>query len=370
MHIVLFFTYDISIRDWMKSGLFEREIKLYKHLNKKYGYEFTFVTYDETDIDINEYNFIKVIPIYSIIKKANNKILRLVKSFTIPFRIKKLIPDFQIIKTNQLNGAWVAIIFKMITNKPLFIRTGYDIYTFAKKEGKKSSIVIFYWFLTKIGIKFSDVYSVTSNVDKSFLKKTFKSNDKVVLIPNWVDKIEKKKVQKRYKDRVISVGRLENQKNYKFIFSALKNSKFNIDIVGEGSLRKELTNIAKTNRVNVTFMGTLPHETLQEYYERYNIFITSSKYEGNPKAILEAMASGCIVVAMRNENIEELITHGVNGILFDDQISDLNELIEDLLNNEKELSKLSKNSIESVSNNNINKIIEIENSVYCKLIKR
>tara|TARA_X000000950_G_scaffold222222_1_gene267650 strand:+ start:172 stop:1281 length:1110 start_codon:yes stop_codon:yes gene_type:complete len=369
MHIVLFFTYDISIRDWMKSGLFEREIKLYKHLNKKYGYRFTFITYDETNIDINEHNFIKVIPVYSIIKKENNKILRFVKSLTIPFRVKKLIPDFKIIKTNQLNGAWVAIIFKMITNKPLFIRTGYDIYTFAKKEGKKSSTVIFYWFLTKIGIKFSDIYSVTSNVDKSFLKKNFKSKDKIVLIPNWVDKIEKKKVQKRYQNRVISVGRLENQKNYKLIFNAMKNSKFNIDIVGEGSLREELMGLAKMNGVNVTFMGTLPHETLQDYYEKYKIFITSSKYEGNPKAILEAMASGCVVVAMRNENIEEIITHGVNGILFDNRISDLNELVEDLLNNEKELSKLSKNSIESVSNNNINKIIETENSIYFKLIK-
>ena len=99
-------------------------------------------------------------------------------------------------------------------------------------------------------------------------------------------------------------------------------------------LRKELTNIAKTNGVNVTFMGTLPHETLQEYYERYNIFITSSKYEGNPKAILEAMASGCIVVAMRNENSRGTYHSWRNGILFDDQISDLNELI-DLLNNEK-----------------------------------
>ena len=34
------------------------------------------------------------------------------------------------------------------------------IFTHLQKEGKKSSIVIFYWFLTKIGIKFSDVYSV------------------------------------------------------------------------------------------------------------------------------------------------------------------------------------------------------------------
>ena len=92
-----------------------------------------FIYIDETNIDINEYNFIKVIPVYSIIKKANNKILRLVKSFTIPFRIK-INTRFSNNKINQLNGAWVAIIFKMITNKPLFIRTGYDIYTFAKRR--------------------------------------------------------------------------------------------------------------------------------------------------------------------------------------------------------------------------------------------
>jgi len=80
------------------------------------------------------------------------------------------------------------------------------------------------------------------------------------------------------------------------------------------------------------------------------------------------MASGCVVVAMRNENIEEIITHGVNGILFDNHISDLNDLLENLINNENKLSKLSKNSIESVKNNDINKIIEIENSVYEELI--
>lgn len=368
MHIVIFFTYDISIRDWVSSGLFDREIRLYKYLNDKYGHKFTFITYDEKNIDLNDFSFISVVPVYTIIKKANNKMLRFAKSFMIPFKIKKLITNFDIIKTNQLNGSWIAMIFKIISNKPLFIRTGYDIYTFARKDGKKSLIVIFYWLLTKIAIKVSDVYSVTSNVDKLFLSKNFKSKNNILYMPNWVDKYDKNKPMKKYQNRIISVGRLENQKNYKLMFDAMKGSKLIIDIVGEGSLKKDLIDIAKKNRVNVNFLGALPHETLQEYYKKYKVFISTSSYEGNPKAILEAMASGCVVVAMRNENIEEIITHGVNGILFDNHISDLNDLLENLINNENKLSKLSKNSIESVKNNDINKIIEIENSVYEELI--
>ena len=49
---------------------------------------------------------------------------------------------------------------------------------------------------------------------------------------------------KKYQNRIISVGRLENQKNYKLMFDAMKGSKLIIDIVGEGSL-KDLIDIAK-----------------------------------------------------------------------------------------------------------------------------
>ena len=107
---------------------------------------------------------------------------------------------------------------------------------------------------------------------------------------------------KKYQNRIISVGRLENQKNYKLMFDNEQGSKLIIDIVGEGSLKKDLIDIAKKNRVNVNFLGALPHETLQEYYEKYKVFISTSSYEKS-RAILEAMASGCVVVAMRNEKI-------------------------------------------------------------------
>ena len=37
MNIILFFTYDISLKDWETSGLLDRELKFYETLHKKYS---------------------------------------------------------------------------------------------------------------------------------------------------------------------------------------------------------------------------------------------------------------------------------------------------------------------------------------------
>ena len=47
MHVVLFFTYDISLNDWKTSGILNREIRIYKELEKNENIKFTFVTYGD-----------------------------------------------------------------------------------------------------------------------------------------------------------------------------------------------------------------------------------------------------------------------------------------------------------------------------------
>ena len=105
--------------------------------------------------------------------RFENKLLRFVVSLYIPFVLKKILQfeSIDIIKQNQLQGSWVALIFKLITKKPLITRTGYDVLTFKKKERKSKFIVLFYKLLTKICLRQSSIYTVTSNVDKQFLKK-------------------------------------------------------------------------------------------------------------------------------------------------------------------------------------------------------
>ena len=136
-------------------------------------------------------------------------------------------------------GIWVTLLVKFLYKKKLYLRTGYDMYLFSKQENKIYIKKYFLYIWTYLGLKFSDIYSVTNLSDKSFLLKTFniKNTLKIRYRPNWVEKKKKIEFNKRNVNSFLSVGRLENQKNYKYLlkeFSKL-SSNFRLDIVGTGS---------------------------------------------------------------------------------------------------------------------------------------
>jgi hypothetical protein len=66
MKIAVFFTYDYKLSTLINSGLLERELKIYKYLNKKYGVNFKFFTYDINELKTQ--NNFEFIPIYKKLK--------------------------------------------------------------------------------------------------------------------------------------------------------------------------------------------------------------------------------------------------------------------------------------------------------------
>ena len=352
MNVVLFFTYEISLKNWLDSGLLDREIKLYQELSSKH--KFTFITYgeDEDKTIIEDYPFIEVLPIYSVLKKSRNKIVRFFKSFYIAFYVKKNIKEFDLIKTNQLHGSWIPILLKLISKKPLYIRTGYNHFSFAREENKNLYTKTFFYYLTKLSLTFSDCYSTTSKVDRDSLLDNFKVKDseKIKIIPNWVESSAKS--SERYLDRILTVGRLENQKNYIELIKELRKSKFTLDIAGEGSLKKEMIECAEKYNVKINFLGLLSNKELMDLYSRYKIFLSSSLYEGNPKALLEAMSMGCVIISNKTRNIEEIIEDNKNGKFFSFKNNDLQKTIHEVMKDDDLFKTLSNNALNSVSKKN------------------
>lgn len=368
MNVLVIFTYNYSLLDWKNAGNLEKELSIYKKLHKDYNHTFYFLTYgDERDLKINiNCPGIKIIPIYMYIKKFKNKKINFLYSFVYPFKLKYLINNIDIIKQNQLLGSWVSIILKFILKIKLFVRTGYDMYTFSKHISPKLTTKM-YFILTKLTTRFADLYSVTSNADFSFIKNNF-PDTKVVLRPNWVINNIYTGIESRYKNRILTVGRLEHQKNLSFLINSLNNSNYILDIVGSGSEEEKLKILAKKNNVNANFLGTIENQELQEIYKKYKFYVSSSLFEGNPKSVLEAMSHGCVVFISNIENHSELIENGKNGFLFNFDSFELQKKLNELSDNDETINIISKNAFKNVDkNNNFQSLVFKEHNDYKKL---
>lgn len=371
MKVILVFTYGISIKDWEDSGLLTREMQLYSQLASQHNIEFSFISYDQ-NIPENirkTYPYIDFYPVYKYINKSNNKYINYFRTLTLPKKLEKELRDIDLIKTNQLNGAWIGIILKSILKKPLFIRTGYNLFEFSIKDKKPKLTKLFYYFLTQLSLFCSDIYSVSSNEDKKFIKKYFLNSKNIVLIPNWVNRLQKNAFDNRYKNKILSVGRLETQKNFQSLIKTISSSDIELDLVGQGSLHHELKQLAIHNNSKVNLLGKVPFNQLSEMYKNYKIFVLTSNFEGNPKAVLEAMSNGCLIIAKDTKNLREIIENNVNGLLYEND-SELIELITNGLNNINLFNQLTENSYNRIKNNNLlEKIIFNEIKIYNQLIE-
>lgn len=91
--------------------------------------------------------------------------------------------------------------------------------------------------------------------------------------------------------KIVTVGALRQQKNHKFLLEAFKhldNTKFQLDIYGEGPLRQKLETIITENNLNVHLKGEV--RNIEKIINHYRIFVMSSTFEGFSLSVLEAMA--------------------------------------------------------------------------------
>ena len=377
LNIVYFLTYGYSLETWNESSALEREAKYFNFLSDAFGFKFYIVTYgDETDLAYeNIFSNAEIIPVYKYKKYFNSKVINLINSLTIPSRVKKLISEnIDITKQNQLLGTWVSYIFKKKTGSKFFIRTGYDMFLFSKYEKKSYVKQRLYLFLTLFGLRYSDIYTVSSETDFEYFHKQlrFKNKNKLKILRNWVDTKGYLNDSQR-KEAFVSVGRLEYQKNYEFLINEISDLETPLIIYGKGSNKDKLIHLANQLDVNFQIVDNISNEELISQLRNTKYFILTSYYEGNPKALLEAMSVGCIVIASNIKNHSEIIAHGLNGYLFDIEEGCLNKQLKEILSesklNSEELELISQNASKKIDMNfSISKIANDEHALILELI--
>jgi glycosyltransferase involved in cell wall biosynthesis len=114
-----------------------------------------------------------------------------------------------------------------------------------------------------------------------------------------------------------NVGRLHEQKGHKFLLQAMAQmtNQSRLMIVGDGRLREQLMILAAELKISdrVLFLGA--RADINEFLSAINVFIMPSLWEGQPIALLEALAIGKPCIASSVDGIPEIITDGINGYL-------------------------------------------------------
>ena len=122
---------------------------------------------------------------------------------------------------------------------------------------------------------------------------------------------------------MLAVGRLHRVKNHAFLIKACARLKrrgrpFACLIAGEGKERRSLQILIQRLGLEheVILLGHLSRSRLEAFYENSNLVVLTSRSEGLPLALMEAMARGKTVLAPSISGIPELVMNGQNGFLF------------------------------------------------------
>jgi len=122
---------------------------------------------------------------------------------------------------------------------------------------------------------------------------------------------------------LLSVGRLHSVKNHAFLLQGCYllrecGIEFQCFIAGDGPERCKLEFLIAKLRLGdiVTLLGHLPRERVQHFYDLADLVVLTSRSEGIPLVLMEAMAHGKIVLAPAITGIPELVIDGKTGFLY------------------------------------------------------
>lgn len=258
--------------------------------------------------------------------------------------IRKIIKDVDFVHSN-----WIIPqgIIQGFFKKP-YVLTGLggDVTSLNKSFVKK---------LKNKAIKNASYITVVSDDLKIELEKTYNvTNSEVIPMGCSLSKFKpENKVDNLFnqgdKKTILFVGRLAEKKGTKYLIEAMSNIDAKLIIVGDGPERENLEKQAQESKADIEFVGPKNKDELSKMYASCDVFCAPSciakdgDKDGLPVAIVEAMASGAVVVASDVGGISEILVDGENGYLVEEKnVKQLTDRINNVLNNDELRNDMSK----------------------------
>jgi glycosyltransferase involved in cell wall biosynthesis len=237
-------------------------------------------------------------------------------------------------------------------------------------------------YIFKILFSFADRIIVNSLEFKKEIKNKFNINSTCIYNPlNKKEifiksKIKTKKIYSKEKSlKIINVGRLVEQKNQILLLKAIKylavEKKINLElvIIGDGEMRSSLLNFISSNKLKNTIKIKKFNSNPFNLITQADLFVLSSKFEGLPNVLLEAIVLKRFVISTNcPTGPKEILLNGKAGLLCKtNDYVDLTSKILFYLNNKKKCQKMlllaQKNLNRFDYNKNLNTYLKILNNL-------
>ncbi len=204
----------------------------------------------------------------------------------------------------------------------------------------------FFDIIRKIIYKFADML-VCQSMDVRLWALGFLAGKKTVIIPNPIAENFNGNANLDEKT-IVAVGRLCDEKGFDMLIDAFllvsyEAVNWKLVIVGDGEkkaeLQRQIDDLGLSNAISLVGRA----DPIQ-YLLNSSIFAMSSRVEGFPNAMLEAMKCGLPIVSLNcKAGPADIIKHGENGFLADD-VQDLAAALLALINNSDLRKRMAKKS--------------------------
>ncbi|MEO1031186.1 MAG: glycosyltransferase family 4 protein [Bacteroidota bacterium] len=179
-----------------------------------------------------------------------------------------------------------------------------------------------------------DALVLQTNGIKNIYKKKLKAH-KITILPNPLstELAEKRNVSVEKEKLILTVGRLDINKCHEDLieaYKALNIKDWKVKIIGDGNRKQELLALIDTYDLSNDIEIISKVKDMDRYYNRASIFVLTSRTEGFPNALLEAMYFGVPSISYNcNFGPSDLINDGIDGFLT--PVHDVEALKEKLL---------------------------------------
>lgn len=216
----------------------------------------------------------------------------------------------------------------------------------------------------KLASLFSNYIVTLTETDKKVFESRYKAKN-VVVIPNPMTL--QVGTQPNLNSKIIlSIGRFETQKGFDMLIEIwyrckCRNNGWILKIVGDGQLKDDIIKLIENFQLQDSVILELPTNNVASLYENASIYAMTSRFEGLPLVLIEAMSFGLPIISFDCETgPRDIVVDKTTGLLIDpNDIKTFSHSLDKLTLNQTLLEEYSKNALRLSKKFEIEPIIQL-----------